>query len=63
MPGHPFPLEHGGADAECSACHAGGDTSSIYCFSCHSTLTTVNSHEARGITDVVGKCTDCHRES
>jgi hypothetical protein len=63
MEGHGFPIEHGGADGGCSACHAGGDTSSYHCFTCHSGATTVNLHEARGITDVLSKCTDCHPEA
>jgi hypothetical protein len=53
-------LTHGGSDDGCSACHVGGDTSSYHCFTCHSGLTTVNSHAARGIADILGKCADCH---
>jgi hypothetical protein len=63
MPGHPFPLEHGGASGECSACHVRGDTSFAYCFTCHGTVTTVDFHEARGVKDILGKCLDCHSES
>jgi hypothetical protein len=63
MPGHPFRLEHGGADGACTACHVGGDTSSTYCFTCHGVETTVDFHDARGLTDVLGKCLNCHSES
>ncbi|MGD2179003.1 MAG: hypothetical protein PVG71_14410 [Anaerolineae bacterium] len=62
MPGHRFPLEHGGSDGDCSTCHPGGDTSHTYCFTCHDTRTTLSSHEGRGMTDVLGKCADCHPE-
>jgi hypothetical protein len=60
MPGHGFPIDHGGADGNCSACHPGGDTASYHCFTCHSATTTVNFHNARGISDVLSKCADCH---
>jgi hypothetical protein len=62
MPGHGFSTEHGSSDVDCSACHIGGDTSAYYCLTCHSEVTTFNSHEARGVRDVLGKCVDCHPE-
>jgi hypothetical protein len=55
-------LTHGGSDGGCGICHAGGDTSSYHCFTCHDALATVNTHEARGITDILSKCADCHPE-
>jgi hypothetical protein len=62
MPGHDFPLEHGGSDGDCSVCHIGGDTSTAYCLTCHGEVTTVDWHEARGIIDVLSKCVACHPE-
>jgi hypothetical protein len=57
---HPFPLDHGGADRDCSSCHPGGDVTSYSCYSCHEPERTRTLHEAQGIGDIFAKCTDCH---
>ena len=60
MEGHRFSIDHGGADGSCNACHPGGDTSSYHCLTCHSETVTVNFHEARGTSDILSKCANCH---
>ncbi|MGD2103599.1 MAG: hypothetical protein PVJ55_00605 [Anaerolineae bacterium] len=62
MEGHAFPTDHGGAGGKCATCHLGGDTSTYYCFTCHSSASTVDAHRAKDVTDTFGKCTDCHTE-
>ncbi|MGD2177103.1 MAG: NapC/NirT family cytochrome c [Anaerolineae bacterium] len=57
---HPFPLNHGGAEKDCSLCHPGGDLTRYACYTCHGPERTRGLHEAQDIGDIFAKCTDCH---
>ena len=57
---HPFPLDHGGADSDCTLCHPGTKVTTYTCFTCHSPETTRTFHEGRDIGDIFAKCTNCH---
>jgi len=57
---HPFPLDHGGADRDCTFCHPGSNFTTYTCFTCHAPGTTRTLHEAQDIGDIFAKCTDCH---
>jgi hypothetical protein len=57
---HPFPLDHGGADKDCSLCHPGSDVTRYFCYTCHEPERTRTLHEAQAIGDIFAKCTDCH---
>jgi nitrate/TMAO reductase-like tetraheme cytochrome c subunit len=57
---HPFPLNHGGADRDCTLCHPGSDFTTYTCFICHAPGTTRTFHEAQDIGDIFAKCTNCH---
>jgi len=57
---HPFPLDHGGADRDCTLCHPGGNFTTYTCFTCHAPETTKTFHESQDIVDIFAKCTDCH---
>jgi hypothetical protein len=57
---HSFPLDHGGANKDCSLCHPGSDVSRNTCYSCHEPERTRTLHEAQEIGDIFAKCTDCH---
>jgi hypothetical protein len=57
---HLFPLDHGGANKDCSLCHPGSDVSGYSCYTCHSPERTKALHEAEDINDIFAKCTNCH---
>jgi hypothetical protein len=57
---HPFPLDHGSADRDCTLCHPGNNFTTYTCFTCHAPETTRTFHEAQDIGDIFAKCTNCH---
>ena len=57
--GHGFPMDHGGADGECSACHE-GTSSNVNCSRCHDKGETEKRHTDKGILDIGGRCLECH---
>lgn len=57
--GHTFPMEHGDANGECSACHD-GTSSNVNCYRCHNKADTEKKHQEEGILDIAGRCLECH---
>lgn len=56
---HSFPINHGGANGQCAACHPGG-TGSWTCFGCHDQARMDAKHLEEGITDYASRCLSCH---
>jgi hypothetical protein len=56
---HSFPLGHGGANGECTACHTNNEFGSYTCANCHSGGDFVEEHTDEGITDL-SNCLLCH---
>ncbi len=56
---HSFPMNHGGANGQCSACHVGGGTD-YDCFKCHNQNELDKKHNEKGIPDYASHCLDCH---
>jgi uncharacterized protein YjbI with pentapeptide repeats len=56
---HAFPLGHGEANGQCSACHTNNDFSSYTCANCHSGERFIEKHSEEGITDL-SNCVGCH---
>ena len=56
---HTFPIQHGGANGECSACHPSG-TDSYTCENCHSFAAMRAEHQEEGIFNIAGRCIACH---
>jgi hypothetical protein len=54
---HSFPMNHGGANGDCSTCHPSG-APAWTCENCHSMGEMLNKHE--GIPDIAGRCIECH---
>ena len=57
--GHSFPMNHGNAGGKCSSCHSGTSTS-VNCYKCHNQAETEQHHAEKNITDIAGKCLNCH---
>ncbi len=55
---HGFPLNHGGAESNCSFCHT-VRMQEYTCFECHDQIDTAEFHAAIGISDL-SSCADCH---
>ena len=53
-------MNHGGADGICSNCH---DSNKVKfdCYKCHDKAKTVDKHNEEGISDINGRCLDCHK--
>ncbi len=58
---HSFPLDHGGANGNCSTCHPGGG-SGFTCFNCHNQSELDKKHNEKGIPDWIDRCMDCHAD-
>ena len=58
MRNHSFPVDHGDANGECTACH-GTDFSRATCTRCHDKAKISKEHEEKGISDL-GDCLSCH---
>ncbi|MCB0027723.1 MAG: hypothetical protein KDE28_07450, partial [Anaerolineales bacterium] len=56
---HSFPLNHGGANSNCSTCHTNNNYSSYTCFNCHNQGEMIEEHADEGITDI-SNCVGCH---
>lgn len=56
---HSFPMNHGNANGDCSKCHPSGG-SQYNCFACHDKDKMINKHNEKGITDIAGRCLNCH---
>ena len=56
---HTFPIQHGGANGQCSVCHPSG-TASYTCESCHSLAAMQAEHQEEGIFNIAGQCAACH---
>jgi len=56
---HTFPINHKGANGQCSICHPGGDTSTYTCFNCHNEQKTIDKHAKEGISNIAD-CAACH---
>jgi hypothetical protein len=56
---HSFPMNHGGANGNCSKCHPSGGAK-YNCYACHDKGKTINKHNEEGISSVDGRCLDCH---
>lgn len=57
--GHKFPMDHGDAGGNCSACHDGYKTS-VNCYTCHNRSETEKKHAEEDIFDIAGRCLQCH---
>jgi hypothetical protein len=57
--GHSFPMNHGKAGGNCSACHD-GTSSKVNCYKCHNKSETEKKHKEEGIFDIAGRCLSCH---
>ena len=57
---HSFPMNHGGANGNCSKCHPSGGKE-YNCFACHDKDKMINKHNEEGISNIAGRCLDCHR--
>ncbi|UCD98301.1 MAG: hypothetical protein JSV42_15300 [Chloroflexota bacterium] len=57
---HKFPMNHGGANGKCSTCHPAGG-SKYNCFACHDKDKTISKHNEEGISNIGGRCVECHR--
>jgi len=55
---HSFPMDHGAASS-CSSCHPGGG-SDWTCDGCHNPTEMNNTHTEKGISDIGGRCLECH---
>ncbi len=58
--GHSFSMNHGGAGGNCSTCHQ-ANTPAYTCYGCHDRQETEQHHAEEGITDIDGRCTECHQ--
>jgi hypothetical protein len=58
---HTFPLNHGGANGQCTTCHAGNSPPAYTCFSCHNQGEMLEEHAEEGITDI-SNCVRCHAD-
>lgn len=56
---HTFPLNHGNANGQCTACHTDNDYSSYTCTYCHNGGEFEDEHREEGITDL-SNCLQCH---
>ncbi|MBE2201598.1 MAG: cytochrome c3 family protein [Anaerolinea sp.] len=56
---HTFPINHEGANGECSACHPGGNTAVYTCTVCHDQQEMEEEHREEEITDI-RNCMACH---
>ncbi|MFQ5399379.1 MAG: hypothetical protein ACE5E7_07245 [Anaerolineae bacterium] len=56
---HTFPINHKGANGQCSICHPGGNTESYTCFNCHNQQKTIDKHAKEGISNIAD-CAACH---
>ncbi|MBT4305788.1 MAG: hypothetical protein HOD40_08490 [Chloroflexi bacterium] len=56
---HTFPLDHEGANSDCSLCHTGGNYQSYSCDACHDSGEMADKH-----SDIpnYGNCMDCHAD-
>ncbi|MFQ5436678.1 MAG: hypothetical protein ACE5FD_17610, partial [Anaerolineae bacterium] len=55
---HTFPIDHKGANGDCSKCHPGGNTSSWTCTNCHSDQKMDEEHKEVG--GYSHNCIACH---
>jgi hypothetical protein len=57
---HRFPLNHGGANGNCTSCHTdGGSAGTSNCFLCHDQQKIIKKHQDEGINDI-SNCVGCH---
>lgn len=56
---HSFPMNHGGANGNCSKCHPSG-SAKYNCFACHDKGKMTNEHSEEGISGIDGRCLSCH---
>jgi hypothetical protein len=56
---HNFPMDHGGAGGVCAKCHP-SNSSDWTCYTCHDQGIMDTHHAEKGITDIGGRCLECH---
>jgi hypothetical protein len=56
---HSFPLNHGDANGNCASCHPSGG-SDWTCYGCHNEGAMINKHNEEGISNIGGRCMECH---
>lgn len=57
---HTFPMNHGGANGNCSKCHTSGGAK-YNCFACHDQAKMTKKHNEEGISNFGSRCLDCHK--
>ncbi len=55
-----FPITHGGAGGDCTACHTTGNPPDYTCTTCHSQASLVQEHAEEGIFNFANNCMACH---
>ncbi len=55
-----FPITHGGAGGDCTACHTTGNPPDYTCTTCHSQASLVQEHAEEGIFNFANDCMACH---
>ena len=55
-----FPITHGGAGGECTACHTTGNPPDYTCTQCHSWASLRSEHNEEGIFNFANNCMACH---
>lgn len=58
---HPFPLNHGGANGQCTTCHVGNDTAVYTCNACHNPQEMEEEHADKDIFNI-SNCVACHAD-
>ncbi len=58
---HSFPLDHGDANGNCASCHPSGG-SDWTCYGCHDENRMINKHNEEGISNIGGRCLECHAD-
>lgn len=58
---HTFPLNHGGANENCTLCHSGGNYNSYTCYGCHEHTPANIQDKHEGIANL-NNCVRCHAD-
>jgi hypothetical protein len=57
--GHTFPINHEGANSNCSRCHP-SNNANYTCYSCHDKSKMENEHAEEDISNISNRCAECH---